>query len=89
VKLSRAIGSRATEELETGEEMKSFPRDSDGSAKIALIATDRSIAAWASLRTAVGGEGGDEILDLLAQLAAIRRETEKLLPQARVRAPGF
>ena len=27
VKLSRAIGSRASEELETGEEMKGFPKD--------------------------------------------------------------
>ena len=45
VKLSRAIGSRANEELETDEEMRAFPKDSEGSAKIALIAMDRSIAA--------------------------------------------
>ena len=89
-KLSRAIDSRASEELETDEEMKQFPRDSDGSAKISLIAIDRSIAAWSALRTALGGEAADGVLSLLAQLSAIRRETEKLFPAARsfVR-PGF
>jgi hypothetical protein len=89
VKLCRVIESRAGEELETDEEMKQFSKDSDGSAKIALIAMDRSISAWAGLREALGGDP-DGILDLLAQLAAIRRETEKLFPEARafVRA-GF
>jgi hypothetical protein len=90
VKLSRAIGSRATEELETDEELKAFPKDSDGSAKIALIAMDRSIAAWSELRTTLGPDEADAILDLLAELAAIRRETEKLFPDARgFKRPGF
>jgi hypothetical protein len=89
VKLRRAIGGRAREDLETDEELKSFPRDSDGSAKIALIAIDRSIAAWSGLRESLEGDG-DSILDLQAQLAAIRRETEKLFPQARAFIrPGF
>ena len=90
VKLSRAIGSRSNEQLETDEELKAFPKDSDGSAKIALIGIDRSIAAWSGLRTALGPDEADDILDLLAQLAAIHRETEKLFPCAHsfVR-PGF
>lgn len=90
VKLRRAISGRAREDMETDEELKQFPKDSDGSAKIALIAMDRSIAAWSGLREALSGDGGDSILDLLAQLAKIRRETEKLFPQARsfIR-PGF
>lgn len=90
VKLRRAISSRAREDMETDEELKQFPKDSNGSAKIALIAMDRSIAAWSGLREALGTDGGDSILDLLAQLAKIRRETEKLFPHARsfVR-PGF
>ena len=89
VKLCRASESRASEELETDGEMKQFPKDSDGSAKIALMAMDRSISAWAGLREALGSDP-DGVLDLLAQLAAIRRETEKLFPEARafVRA-GF
>jgi hypothetical protein len=90
VKLCRAISSRTTEDLETDEELKAFPKDSNGSAKIALIAMDRSIAAWSGLRESIGGDDGDSILDLLAQLTKIRRETEKLFPQARAFVrPGF
>ena len=91
VKLCRAIESKASEELETDEELNSFPKDSDGSAKIALIAMDRSIAAWSGLRLALGeSEDADDILDLLAQLAAIRGESEKLFPNARAFVrPGF
>jgi hypothetical protein len=91
VKVCRAIESRAGEELETDQEFKSFPKDSEGSAKIALIALDRSIAAWSGLRIALDeSDETDGILDLLAQLAAIRRETEKLFPQARAFVrPGF
>ncbi len=90
VKLRRAIESRASEELETDEEMKTFPKDSDGSAKIALIGLDRSVEAWSGLRAALGADESDRILDLLARLAAIRRETGKLFPQARaVVRPGF
>lgn len=89
VKLCRAIGSQARQELETDEELRSLLTDSDGSAKIALIAVDRSIAAWSGLREALG-EDGDSILDLQAQLAAIRRETEKVFPKARAFVrPGF
>jgi len=89
VKLCRAIESRASEELEMDGKMKQFPKDSDGSAKIALIAMDRSISAWAGLREALGDDP-DGILDLLAQLAAIRRETEKLFPEVRAFVrPGF
>lgn len=89
VKLCRALDSRASEELETDAERKQFPKDSDGSAKIALIAMDRSISAWAGLREALG-DGPDGLLDLLAQLAALRRQTEALFPEARsfIR-PGF
>ena len=90
VKLCRAIESRASEELEADEEQKKFPKDSDGSAKIALIAMDRSIAAWSGLRRALGADDADSILDLLAQLAAIRREAEKLFQHARAFVrPGF
>jgi hypothetical protein len=89
VKLCRAIDSRAGEELETDEAMKRFPRDSDGTAKIALIAMDRSITAWTGMREVLGDEA-DRMLDLLTQLAALRRESEKLFPGARAFVrPGF
>jgi hypothetical protein len=90
VKLCRAIDSNASEELETDAELKSFPKDSDGSAKIALIAMDRSIAAWSSLRTMLGSGENDGILDLLVRLSTIRRHTEELFPRARgFLRPGF
>jgi hypothetical protein len=90
VKLCRAIDSRASEQLETAEELNAYPKDSDGSAKIALIGMDRSISAWAALRTTLGADDADGILDLLAQLTVIRRETEKIFPQARAFVrPGF
>ena len=90
VKLSRAIGSQANEHAEKDEELKAFPKDSDGSAKIALIAVDRSIAAWSGLRATLGHDEKDEILNLLVQLAAIRRQAEKLFPEARAFVrPGF
>lgn len=90
VKLRRAISGRARRDLEMNEEVRAILDDCDGSAKIALIAMDRSIAAWSGLREAFGEEDGDSILDLLAQLAKIRRETENLFPQARAFVrPGF
>ncbi len=46
--------------------------------------------AWSGLRLALSGADDDEILDLLAQLVAIRRETEKLFLEARAFVrPGF
>jgi hypothetical protein len=90
VKLRRAISSRATRDTETDEELREIFNDSDGSAKIALIAMDRSIAAWSGLREALSGDGADSILDLLAQLSKIRRETEEMFPHARAFVrPGF
>jgi hypothetical protein len=89
VKLCRAISSRAEETMETDPEMREFPKDSDGSAKVALIAIDRSIAAWAGLRE-VFPEQEDAILELLRQLGHIREQAEAMFPNARkfVR-PGF
>ena len=89
VKLCRAVDSRASEDLETDQEQQKYPKDSDGTAKIALIAMDRSISAWAGLREALGDDA-DGILDLLAQLTALRREAERLFPDARAfDRPGF
>jgi hypothetical protein len=82
VKLSRAIGSQVEEQMERDPELRAFPKDSEGTAKVALVAMDRSIAAWAGLREALPEEE-DRILDLMRQLAAIRRDTELKFPQAR------
>ncbi|MEW6306145.1 MAG: hypothetical protein AB1705_21980 [Verrucomicrobiota bacterium] len=87
VKLQRAITSRADEDADAEE--REFPRDSEGSAKIALIALDRSIEAWVAMRTRFP-EKTDDILDVLVHLDRLRRAVEKTFPDARkfVR-PGF
>ncbi len=66
-----------------------IPKDSDGSAKIALVCIDRSMAAWVRIREHLP-EQEDGILDFLVTLERLRRETERVFPDARsfVR-PGF
>ncbi len=89
VKLCRAVGSRAEEQIARDAALGAFPKDSDGTAKVVLVALERSIAAWAGLREMLP-EQGDAVLDLLRQLARLRATTESMFPQARsfVR-PGF
>lgn len=87
VKCMRALMGKADDE--SWEEENGFPKDSDGSAKIALIAMDRSIEAWTALLRLIPAEE-DRILPLLALLQKSRRLAEQEFPQARqfVR-PGF
>ena len=88
VKLMRAVRGKVEEEEEE-EEWEEFPGDSDGSAKIALIAIDRSISAWAVLRH-YHGDGDESILNTIGYLDRLREAVEKTFPRARsfVR-PGF
>jgi hypothetical protein len=66
-----------------------LPTDSDGSAKIALIAMDCSIAAWGEMLRHFPSQE-DEILDLLMHLERLRRKTESFFPDARAFVrPGF
>jgi hypothetical protein len=66
-----------------------LPKDSDGSAKIALISIDRSMAAWTKLR-AHFPEDRDALLDFLVRLDRLRRGIEKEFPKARAFVrPGF
>jgi hypothetical protein len=86
VKLQRAIASRI-DRVRDGDD--GFPSDADGSAKIALVAIDRSIGAWARLRAHFQPEA-DPILDLLVQLERLRRAAEREFPAARAfQRPGF
>ena len=86
VKLMRAIRASLEEEMEISDE---FAKDSDGSAKVALIAIDRSIAAWGEIRN-IFPLPGNAILDMLVHLERLRKEIEKIFPSARefIR-PGF
>lgn len=83
MKLTRALTLSEADGTQTP------PRDSDGSAKVALIALDRSIGAWSRLRDHVQVDR-DGILDVLVHLDRLRRETERTFPEARsfIR-PGF
>jgi hypothetical protein len=74
---------------ETPQSLNGFPKDSDGSAKIALIAIDRSIAAWGQMRQHLP-QREDNILDILVHLDRLRRKTETVFPNAKAFVrPGF
>lgn len=69
--------------------IEAFGSDSDGSAKIALIAIDRSSSAWRVMQDALP-EKADSIVPLLLELERLRRAAEQAFPHARdfIR-PGF
>jgi hypothetical protein len=85
-KVIRAVRGRIEEEEEGCEE---FPSDSDGSAKIALVAIDRSIAAWAVVQYYIT-DGGQEVSDIIAFLDSLSQGVEETFPNARsFLRPGF
>lgn len=88
VKIIRALSCRS-DGWEDEPEMSDFPKDSDGSAKVALIGIDRSIAAWRWMQLA-NPERLESIVPLILQLERLRQRVEKAFPEARyfVR-PGF
>ena len=85
-KVMRAVRGKIEEEEERWDE---FPKDSDGSAKIALIAVDRSITAWAMVRHYIT-EGASGVIEIIGFLDSLRQALEKTFPNARsfIR-PGF
>jgi hypothetical protein len=85
-KVMRAVRGK----IEEGEEgWEEFPSDSDGSAKIGLIAIDRSIAAWAVVQHYIT-DGSQEVIDIIAFLDSLKQGVEETFPNARsfIR-PGF
>jgi hypothetical protein len=79
VKFSRALSSESEREIFDEETMRN---DSLGSAKVALLGIDRSLAAWAIFRQAFP-EHADEILDVLVELNRLRCAGESRFPDAR------
>ncbi|OFX58465.1 MAG: hypothetical protein A2046_03495 [Bacteroidetes bacterium GWA2_30_7] len=66
-----------------------YPNDSDGSAKVALIGIDDSIAAWGELMNIFPSEE-NEILNILVHLERLRKTIEKTFPKARAfKRAGF
>ena len=82
VKLQRAVHSKLDEDAESDEEMLTFPKDSEGTANIALIAMDRSIGAWGRLLKAFP-QCETQTLEVLVHLDRLRRATEQEFPNAR------
>jgi hypothetical protein len=88
VKTIRALSGRK-EELDETSELSELPKDSDGSAKVALIGIDRSIAAWRLMQLSLPERDGS-IVPLILNLERLRNRLEKSFPAARsfIR-PGF
>ncbi len=90
VKTMRSLWSRSSEEdpTEWGPDEK-YPKDSDGSAKVALVGIDRSINAWRSIQLCLPEKAGC-IIPLILRLERLRQSTEREFPGARdfIR-PGF
>jgi len=89
-KVSRALSRHLfDEQIESDPRMKDMPRDQDGSAKIALIAIDRSVLGWAVLQLHVP-EAREAAFSGMLTLHRMRMAMEKAFPKARgfVR-PGF
>jgi hypothetical protein len=70
-------------------QLDEIQNDSNGSAKIALIAMDRLIGAWSVLMENMA-DHEDEILDFLIKLAEVRKQTLIRFPNAlNFVRPGF
>lgn len=84
VKLTRALTGQLSEHPPDDDQT-----DAAGSAKVALMGMDRSIGAWRWLYEQIP-EREDSLLDLLADLEKLRKQTEDVFPNARsFQRPGF
>lgn len=88
VKTIRALSGQK-EELEEAQYDAECHKDSDGSAKVALIGIDRSIAAWRMMQLSLP-EQAETIVPLILRLERLRLRLERHFPAARefIR-PGF
>jgi hypothetical protein len=90
VKLARAISGQMQEESEIDDESAQYAKDSDGSAKVALIGIDRSIAAWGIIGRRFPTFRSHDVPAILTHLERLRRSVEKVFPDARgFLRPGF
>ncbi len=87
VKVMRALLGKA--EDDGWENENGFPHDFDGSAKIGMIAIDRSLQAWAALYKFFP-HSEDEILNWLAALQKMKSIAQAEFPEAeKFIRPGF
>lgn len=86
-KIMRAVSGAIEEKKEPHEGLDQYARDSDGSAKVALIGIDRSMAAWGIINNRFPNP---EIRHIIAHLDRLRRRIENDFPDARAFIrPGF
>ena len=86
VKICRAFMSLVEEDDDHG---LAATRDSAGSAKVALIAIERSLAAWVAMRE-MFPEETDSMLEILLHLDRMRRSVKRKFPKAKsFKRPGF
>jgi hypothetical protein len=87
VKLQRALHGKL--EGEQWEKENGYAKDSDGSAKIAIIAIERSIGAWTRLYELLPSSE-DTALDALTLLSRLKQKAIAEFPQAMYfKRPGF
>jgi hypothetical protein len=87
VKLMRAISGLIEEQRESSEGPVQYAKDSDGSAKVALIGIDRSIAAWGIIHTHFPNP---DIQHIMTHLGRLIKRIETDFPDARAFIrPGF
>lgn len=88
-KMTRAISSAISDAEWGDDEDDTFPKDSDGSAKVALLSCEKSLLAWVKLYE-IFPEHNDSMLPLMSALQKIIREIEQVFPNARAFVrPGF
>lgn len=88
VKINRALTS-SYDDFENDEENADIPKDSEGSAKVALLGIDQSIAAWTTLNKYLVADQ-KEIGEIITLLKQLRQATERVFPGARAfKRPGF
>jgi hypothetical protein len=84
-KLQRALQGK----MEDDEDNDGYPKDSDGSAKIALIAIERSIGAWSGIYEKQPASE-DVALKTLSLLSQLKQKTLEEFPVAmQFKRPGF
>ena len=85
VKLCRAASGAIRAERD---ELDGFQEDANGSAKVAIVGIERSIAAWATLLTRFADH--EDAIFSLATLKRLLRQIEAAFPNARAfLRPGF
>ena len=85
-KLDRALRGKNEE---ARDDFDDLPKDSDGSAKIALIAMDRSISGWGVVASRLPDQKA-AAAEIIGRLKRIRDVTEREFPAARAFVrPGF